>query len=468
MNFPSLGFLPRHLTSGAQQAGHLCVTALVFVQLCIPPSARSEEFVGDVTRFSPSVGQPLFPVGNINVLKQYVMGFDESISEGKVVDTGVFSFGDGFDIKAAANFGFEFGLCFGGNADYDLGFKPSVSIPDSVPYEFPITLNIDEGLMADSRFTTVFPPLGQAYAFLVFDLALEAKFRACVFGCFGVTLFSVRTADPTGVTFMSIPVAAALPLNVKTFLEAIIAERKRCDPTISRREDVKHYSTIELASWNRSEDTENEFRLLNVFADGIEDFVQKPYETYGGNVGGETEFTASPADDRLTITDGDLRFPNAGPVILDGDALPSGLNAGIVYYVRDSLNDGKSFKLSRRPGSSTLNIISISVNGAGDGGTIKKNVSDEQNSDPGSWGEISISAPTIRTDSSISEIDDLDRDFAVLNGTIVMEPKVDIENSLKGFHDGLKFESKRRALFRCRAVSIPLVSTTLRNLITLV
>jgi len=74
----------------------------VFFQLCIPPSVCSEEFVGDITRFSPSVGQPLFPVGNIYVFKQYVMGFDESISEGKVVDAGVFSFGAGFDIQAAA------------------------------------------------------------------------------------------------------------------------------------------------------------------------------------------------------------------------------------------------------------------------------------------------------------------------------------------------------------------------------
>jgi hypothetical protein len=152
------------------------------------PYTHGETFFGDTTRFSPTEGQPLFPAGNINVFKQYAFAFDESIREGDTVSIDLLfteiEFGGEISAGINAAFGFEVGVCFGGNADFDLAFKPTVTVPDRYPTEFPIVLTVDEGLMPDSYFTTTFPPLGQAYADLIFDIGARLKATACVFGCF--------------------------------------------------------------------------------------------------------------------------------------------------------------------------------------------------------------------------------------------------------------------------------------------
>ena len=138
-------------------------------------------------------------------------------------------FGANLTAELEMAFGLEMGLCFGGNATFDLGFQPSVTLPDRYPTEVPIPLTVSTGFLTDSSFTTTFPPLGKAYADLIFHAAAGIEAQACVFGCadFG---FDFSTCD--------IP---ALPDGTKLFKESV-----RCDPALT----AKKYCAIELASFN--------------------------------------------------------------------------------------------------------------------------------------------------------------------------------------------------------------------------
>jgi hypothetical protein len=84
-------------------------------------------------------------------------------------------FGGEVSAGVQANFGIEFGLCFGGNADFDLAFQPTVTLPDQYPFEVALPLTVSEGLLPDSHFTTTFPPLPKAYADLIFDMGAPAQ-----------------------------------------------------------------------------------------------------------------------------------------------------------------------------------------------------------------------------------------------------------------------------------------------------
>ena len=45
-------------------------------------------------------------------------------------------------VPPRCSFGLEFGLCLGGNATFDLGFQPSIALPEKYPYDTPIPLNV--------------------------------------------------------------------------------------------------------------------------------------------------------------------------------------------------------------------------------------------------------------------------------------------------------------------------------------
>ena len=295
--------------------------------LLVTQIGLAKEFVGDVTRFSPEEGQPLFPAGNINIFKQYAFGFDESVDVGKTVDLGIASFGAEASGQIGATMGFEFGLCIGGNADYDLAFKPRVSVPDKIPYEYPLTLHVSEGLMADSQFTTNFPPLGKVYADLIFDVKAEANLEACVFGCVDFDLIKFNTGDLDNLTYMNVNFGGLVPSN----LSGLFATSIRCDPTVHE----KAFTSIELASWNRSNDSK--FRLLNVFADDVVTFTQKPVLEYtlGYESGDGSSFTVDVETNKLR-TSGAF-FRNGTVVALaSGGKLPDGMAAKKVYYVVNS------------------------------------------------------------------------------------------------------------------------------------
>ena len=127
----------------------------------------------DKARKSSSEGSS-FPAGNLNVFKQFVFGLEIEGGVSESVD--IFLLGEfGGEIygRVGADVGLEVGMCIGGNADFDLAFKPTITVPESYPYEFPIRLTVNEGLRPDSYFTTTFPPLGKAYADFIFDFGFE-------------------------------------------------------------------------------------------------------------------------------------------------------------------------------------------------------------------------------------------------------------------------------------------------------
>jgi len=357
---------------------------------------HSETITADVTRFSPDEGQPLFPAGNINVFKQYVLAFDESERVGRTVEIDLWltSIEFGAEVEGGINaaVGLEVGLCFGGNADFDLGFKPTITLPDRYPTEFPIYLTVDEGLMPDSHFTTTFPPLGKAYADLIFDLGAYIKAKACYYGCIDGIDFDFSTCDIPAIGGYNI------------FKESI-----RCDPTLQE----EAYCAIELASFNREDD--NIFRMLNVTADNRFEFLKKPYLDFGlfSSAGTKKEFFANSDRDTLEIS-GVHRFTDGSQVRLSSTGtLPGGLVSGKTYYVTDLSSNGPSgieLQLAVRKGGPAINLSSL--------GTGQMEITLFETNKPeaptlGKYGTISISAPTVGTDSRVSAIDDKKKPFTV-------------------------------------------------------
>lgn len=411
----------------------LLLCSVFAASLVVIPIGFAEEFVGDVTRFSPEEGQPLFPVGNINIFKQYAFGFEESVSVGKSVDIGFASFGAELDGNVGATLGFEFGLCIGGNADYDLGFKPRVSVPDKIPYEYPLTLHVSEGLMEDSQFTTNFPPLGKAYADLIFDVKAEAELEACVFGCTDFDLFKFNTGKLDDISYMNVNYGGLVPSQLK----GIFATSLRCDPTVHE----KAYTSIELASWNRKDDST--FRLLNVFADDVARFTAEPILEYtlGYQSGGGNTFTVDTEADKLETSGSSFKNGEAVALTSSGE-LPEGMASKKVYYVVNS--SGKSMQLARRKGGSALDIKDEGEGTHSIESSDPKKPGSPKEGGPGSWGKISIQAATVSTSSSTSEVDSRERSFTVLpvSDELLIEPVFDLEKGLRGFSNGIKVRVK--------------------------
>ncbi|MGJ8696689.1 MAG: hypothetical protein ACSHYF_10250 [Verrucomicrobiaceae bacterium] len=222
------------------------------VSLFFPTQLNAVVIVAEETQFTAPSAQPLFPAGNLNVFKQFVLGFEvhEEIGEKVEVDLIVttLEFGGEVEVGIGAHFGLEFGLCLGGNADYDLTFAPRITLPDVYPTEVPVPITVAEGLIGGSHFETNFPSLGTMYADLILDLSAQLRAEACVFGCFTPIDIDLSSCD--------------LPLfNLSD----------RCDPTVKERA----YCAIELASFNRGDS--NQAKMLNVGAKDIAAFLAKPH-----------------------------------------------------------------------------------------------------------------------------------------------------------------------------------------------
>ncbi|NDV62207.1 hypothetical protein G0Q06_07090 [Puniceicoccales bacterium CK1056] len=384
----------------------------------IIPNVSAETTTGEVTRFSPDEGQPLFPAGNLNVFKQYVLAVDESERVGKRVSIDLLftslEFGGEVSAGVKAALGLEVGMCFGGNADFDLAFKPSITVPDRYPTEFPIRLVVDEGLLPDSHFTTTFPPLGKAYADLIFDLGAHLKATACVFGCIDAIDFSFDTCDPR------IPSVG----GYRMFKESV-----RCDPAL----DAEAYCSVELASFNRNDD--NTFRMLNVTANNRFEFVDKPYLEFAPSTG--TNFTktfAVNSETNTLVVSGVHRLSNEQQVkVSSTGSLPGGLSSSKIYFVTNLKSAGASqieFQLATRSGGLGIAISSV---GSGEHSISLVETNKPEAPTFGNYGTISINAPTVGTDSRTASINGEEKSFTVnpLNDTVaILSPP--------GFRNGSK------------------------------
>lgn len=372
--------IPSRLFSAASLKRRLL--HISFAALGLVTSASAEQFPQEEVRFSPDVGQALFPAGNLNIFKQYVLTLPKqshTIGRSVSIPLGFTSLNFGGSVSGAiggmdptvddAAFGFEVGLCIGGNADFDLGFQPRVILPDGYPTGLPIPITIDQGLLPDSKFTTTFPPLGKAYADLVFEVGAQIGAEACVFGCQDFTL-GFSTCDVPG-----------------------FAVSKRCDPALN----AKAYCSFELASFNRDDD--NCFRLINVGADSVAEFLAEPRKEYCPSLpdsNDEKAFTANPGDNTI-------RFPALHPFVngtqvevRSSGTLPLGLKEGRVYYARDAT--ATTLRLSARSGGTAILISSV-----GSGSHLMwASEPEEPEEESGGFGQVSIAVPTVSTDSSTS------------------------------------------------------------------
>ena len=400
----------------SSRAGTLGLIALFLLSVLLSPtpSAQAETIQGPETRFSPDEGQPLFPAGNLNVFKQFIIGLDISERVGKTVEIDLFfdslEFGGELSAGVRAAFGLEVGLCFGGNADFDLAFKPTITLPDKYPFDVPIPLTVSEGFLKDdSHFTTTFPPLGKAYADLIFDLGAQLKATACVFGCFDAIDFDFSTCD----------IPALQPSGVKLFNNS-----KRCDPSL----DAKTFCSIELASFNRNDD--NVLRMLNVGANNRVDFLKEPYKEYAPSLPADSKklFFVDTAIDTLLVS-GAHSFSDGKQVQLSTSGTPpGGLSSSRVYYVTNL--EGNEFELATRAGGPAVNITN---DGVGNHEVSLSEMSDPDAPALGKYGTLSISAPTVATDSRISSTDDSKKPFTVdpVNDRLILL-------ALPGFRNGAK------------------------------
>lgn len=374
----------------ARALAPLIITGLAWTVVLLS-EGRAGITAGDVTRFSPDTGQPIFPAGNLNVFKQYVLAVEVSERIGDSVSIPLLgTFGGEISAGVKAALGLEVGLCFGGNADFDLAFKPTITVPDRYPTEFPIRLVVEEGLRPDSHFTTTFPPLGKAYADLIFEMGANLGAEACVFGCVGFA-FAFDTCDP------AIPSVGGF----RMFKESV-----RCDPAI----DAEAYCSVELASFNRADD--NTFRMLNVTANNRFEFLNKPYLEFAPStgIGSVKTFGVLEALNLLQVS-GINRLSDGTQVkVSSTGTLPGGLSSARTYYVTQLAPGpgGVEFQLAGRAGGSGIDLTSPGT-GVHTLSLVETNKPDAPTF--GKYGTIAINAPTVGTDSRVVEGDESERSW---------------------------------------------------------
>ena len=345
----------------------------------LTPSALATTIIGPEVHFTNS-GQPIFPAGNINVFKQFVLDWNKRETVGgsrRILFLG--SFGGSVTAGMEMAFGLEMGLCFGGNADFDLRFQPSITLPDRYPTEVPIPLTVSQGLRPGSKFTTTFPPLGKAYADMIFHMEADLKAEACVFGCADFK-FDFSTCD----------LPPLVPGGDRLFKESV-----RCDPSLTARK----YCALELASFNREDD--NCVKILNVGARNIRDFLYEPYKEYCPESSSGRNFTADAATDRLSVNGGFAPLYGGASVKVSSvgvGLLPSPLNKNTVYYIISP--EGSTFKLTTRQGSSSA--VNLTDSGAGTHKIELHEPNAPDNPLDGRYGSVSIAVPTVETDSTAS------------------------------------------------------------------
>jgi hypothetical protein len=178
----------------------------------------------------------------------------------------------------------------------------------------------------------------------------------------------------------------------------LFKESTRCDPALN----ANTYCSIELASFNRRDD--NVARRLNVEAETLDKFLIEPYKefdplssstgTFSYSSSSQELFVAGTSPIRSKITEG-----RAVQVSSSG-TLPKGLDPERIYYVTNPENDespgtpqGVFFKLATSPGGA---LVVISDEGTGTH-RISLYVPPEE---PGKYGTLSMSVPTVVTDSS--------------------------------------------------------------------
>lgn len=397
------------LTKNPVSRGSLALTGFFVLLSSV---TRSETFTqNEVTVFEPPPGasQGIFPGVDLNVFKQYVIGIDVSESVGASFEIDLLfdtlEFGGELGAGIKADFGVEVGFCFGGQTDFEMAFQPSVTLPEKVPYDFPIPLIVDEGRLESSYFATSFGA-PQAYADLIFDLNAFLKARACIGYCIDLPFPSLGTRD--------------LPLFKKS---------TRCDPFI----DEEAYFGIELAALNRGND--GKLRFLNVAPERkpgqsrIAAFLEEPYREFGFG-------------DVLPSVPDLVRVPVTGTVVTDAIVFPSSLLETILPATKSGNLKGwtATFRGASGPSGSlpllidagTKYIVASSIETPIRGGSffqigikteegtpvaIRDHIGDEirftlrppkdflPEEEPteglqGAYGEVTLTFPTVATDSS--------------------------------------------------------------------
>jgi len=224
------------------------------------PALEAREIPFAEARFEASRGQTLFPSEELTLFKQFLFEWNPSpLSIGRIADPdwAPGQYGGRATFSTDGAFGLEFGLCVGGQVDFDLGFQPQIILPDRLVTGVGLPLTINTPQTANSHFTTSFDGLGQAYADLILDARVDINSRICLIGCSSALSGGLDTRD-------------VLPLS------------QRCDPLI----DLSHppRAALELASFNRGKS--GVFNLLDVRSD-FTGGIELGYEKRGTNSAGE-------------------------------------------------------------------------------------------------------------------------------------------------------------------------------------
>lgn len=261
--------------------------ASLFAALLFQVSLQAETTVGAETRFIKT-GEPMLDVGNLTVVKQYLVDWKEGGGDYLSQDIGSGPFTSTFWINYGGGtsgvFGLELGLCVGGSADFDLGFQPMLIMPDKLVSGVPLPLTVETPILGDSDFQTRFPGIGNAYADLIFDARGKIDIEGHIPALPNVRFNpSVSTRDVKVNQFELVPslrcdpaifspLAYSLPWPGWERQDSVTWGVEK--PSVSNPNP--RYYGVELASINR--DNDNKFRHLNV-GNGS-DILQEPFKSY--------------------------------------------------------------------------------------------------------------------------------------------------------------------------------------------
>ncbi len=199
---------------------------------------RAETITAPLTHFTASPSQTVFPSNNLNLFKQFLFNWNPSpIGIGRIDDPswapGKYGAWVGFGTDGS--FGLEFGLCLGGNVNFDLAFQPQLTLPDRQVTGIGLPIIVAAPQIAGSHFNTTFDGIGQAYADLILDARARVDSTLCLIGCTSALSGEFDTRD-----WLSYSV--------------------RCDPSIDAINPPK--VGIEIASLNRGNN--GIIRVLNL------------------------------------------------------------------------------------------------------------------------------------------------------------------------------------------------------------
>jgi len=293
----------------------IALGGLALLQITHGPLLKAEVITAPQQHFMASPGQSVFGTTNLNVFKQFLFEWNpRPIGIGWIEDPAWFpgQYGGKVTYSTDGAFGLEFGLCVGGNVNFDLAFQPQITMPDRLVTGIGLPLTVTAPQSQGSHFVTTFDGIGQAYADLIMDARVGVDYRVCLGEC------------------------AEIPIGLDT--RSVLPLSERCDPSINQLHPPK--AGIELASVNRGNNGLLRIRTLKQGLGGTLDFgyeTNTPGTTNGSTISLMGKISLS--NPRIDTDSTNSIFCQSGIICSSGSADVFGLALDVGNFIEELLPD---------------------------------------------------------------------------------------------------------------------------------